>query len=321
MKDYYKILGVNKTATKDEIKKAYRQLSKKYHPDVNPQGEKTFKDVTEAYETLSDENKRKQYDNPNSFGGFEDLFQQFNRRNRARSVPSKKIMVNVGAIDVYFGRNKDITYQVEDGCNTCNSTGGDKVTCGTCNGSGVLQKQFGSGFFRQITTVSCHGCNGSGTIITNMCFDCSGKGTKLKYKNFSIRIPKNINDGEIINIRNQGDYHPGVGIGNLTIKFRVNKENGFYKEGNSLIYDKVMSPIDIVTEKPIIIPHPDGDMRVNIPKDYVTDKPLRIKLKGYEDGSGRGDLYVNIFFKYTPISEEDKIEISEHFNKSTYQNV
>jgi len=321
MKDYYKILGVNKTATKDEIKKAYRQLSKKYHPDVNPQGEKTFKDLTEAYETLSDESKRKQYDNPNTFGGFEDLFQQFNRRNRSRSVPSKKIMVNVSPIDVYFGRNKDITYQAEHGCTTCGSTGGDKKICGTCNGSGVLQKQFGSGFFRQITTVTCHSCNGSGNVITNMCFDCSGKGTKLKYKNFSIKIPKNINDGEIINIRNQGDYHPGVGVGNLTIKFRINKDNGFYKEGNSLIYDKVMSPIDIITETPIIIPHPDGDIKINIPKDHITDKPLRIKLKGYEDGSSRGDMYVNIFFKYTQMSEEDKIRLSEHVNKSTYQDV
>lgn len=320
MKDYYKILGVNKNSSKDDIKKAYRKLSKKYHPDVNPQGEKTFKDITEAYETLSNDNKRKEYDNPNPFGNFGDMFSQFNRR-RKRNIPPKKIMINVTALDVYFGRNKDITYQVDNGCGTCNGTGGDKTVCGMCGGSGVLQKSFGSGFFRQVNTVSCSGCGGTGQMITNMCFDCSGKGTKTKYENLSIKIPKDIDNGEIINLKGKGDFYVGLGRGNLMVKFNINKEDGFYKEGYNMIYDKILNPIDIALQKPLVIPHPDGDIKINIPNGYITNKPLRVKSKGYQNRGMYGDLYVNLYFNNIGMSDEDTENLLEHINKSSYQDI
>jgi len=127
MKDYYKILGVNKKSTKDDIKGAYRKLSKKYHPDINPQGSDKFKEIAEAYEVLSDDNKRRQYDNPNPFGGgnarggfnpFEDFVNNFNRNTQQRRRgPDKKIKLEITPIESYFGVNKPITYQVNYGCN------------------------------------------------------------------------------------------------------------------------------------------------------------------------------------------------------------
>ena len=191
MKDYYKILGVDKKSTKDEIKKAYRSLSKKYHPDVNPDGDEKFKEIAEAYEVLSDDTKRHQYDNPNPFGNmnmgggfnpFEDFINNFNRGNQQqmRRGPDKKIKIQLSPIESYFGINKPITYQTNHSCQSCAGSGGKKTQCEDCKGTGNIRRKVGTGFFTQVIDTPCIKCNGTGDIMIDACFNCGGTGVKQK---------------------------------------------------------------------------------------------------------------------------------------------
>ena len=318
MKDYYKILNIDKSATKEDIKKSYRKLSKKYHPDVNPNGEKMFKDITEAYEVLSNDNKRREYDNPKDT--FSDFFQQFTGGRRTTTVPSKKLILKVSVEDIYFSKNKDVTYQVSNSCNTCGGNGGDVSQCRNCGGSGYIQKTFGSGFFRQTTTQTCGHCNGTGNKVINPCYDCGGKGTKFKFENVSIKVPKDVDEGTRVKIRGKGDFYNNIGRGDLEVIFNITKENGFTKINNDIVYDKILNITDLMINDGIIIPHPDGDMKVRIPLNYKSDKPLRIKGKGFKNRTV-GDLYINIFFEYKEISNDERDLILEHINKSSYQDI
>ena len=168
MKDYYNILGVTRQSTPDEIKKAYRKLSKQFHPDVNPDGADRFKYIAEAYDTLSDINKKQSYDNPNPFGGggtINDFFnafnQQSNRTSRSRNMsPDKTINVDVTHIESFHGHEKEINYQVNNACGLCAGTGGDKNMCNSCNGYGSLRQQVGTGIFTQVVETQCPTCRG-----------------------------------------------------------------------------------------------------------------------------------------------------------------
>ena len=314
MKDYYKILNIDKNASKDEIKKSYRKLSKQYHPDVNPNGEQMFKDITEAYEVLSNDNKRREYDNPRP--SFSDFFNQFNRQNVRRNVPRKKVVLNVTISDIYFGRKKDMTYQVGSPCNSCGGNGGESKVCDNCGGSGHIQKTFGSGFFRHVSTQQCNVCAGSGRITINPCYDCGGEGTKFKYENLTITVPYDAENGRGILIKEKGDYYKGIGRGHLEVMFNIKDEGGFKKEGNDMIYDKFLEPLDFITNTPIVIPHPDGDIKVNMPVNHKTDKPLRIKGKGFRY-NGVGNLYVRIYLDNKPLSIEDANIILKEISNQT----
>jgi molecular chaperone DnaJ len=319
MKDYYKILGVDKKSTKDDIKKSYRKLSKQYHPDVNPDGGEKFKEIAEAYEILSDDNKRKQYDNPNPFtnmgGGFnpfEDFIHNFNRgQNRRPKAPDKKIKVIITPVESFMGIKKPITYQVNNSCGSCAGTGGKKEMCQNCEGTGNIRKKMGTGFFTQIVDSPCNQCNGTGDIILDACFQCGGTGRKEKIEQITVDIPKNISNGDFLRVAGKGEFNNRYGVGDLIIQIEVPNLDGYEKINNDLVYTKKIQLTDLLLNKELKIPHPNGDLILKLPLNTESIKPLRLKGKGYDLGNVKGDFYVKMNIVNNPINDEIKKEIEE----------
>ena len=301
MKDYYKILEVEEQSSEDDIKKSYRTLSKKYHPDVNPDGEAQFKDIAEAYDILGNKDKRAQYDNRknNPYGGtsFEDIFSQmFNGRNpqqpRRKSAPDKIIKVQVSPIESYKATIKTINYFREQGCNVCKGTGGDTNTCGTCSGHGFHVRTIGTGFMVQQIRTVCPTCGGKGSVIINKCYHCSGKGTKTQSQEFRLNIPHGADDGQFLKVQNLGDFSNGE-YGDLVIQIQMTPKDGYEKINNDLIYNQYLNLEEVQQDK-INIPHPDSDLMMSAPKIFDSSKPLRLKGKGYNGG----DMYVKLHVKF-----------------------
>jgi molecular chaperone DnaJ len=319
MKDYYKILGVEKKSTKDDIKKAYRKLSKEYHPDINPNGGEKFKEIAEAYEVLSDDEKRRQYDNPNPFmnmdGGFnpfEEFIHNFNRtQNRKPKAPDKKIKVNITPIESFIGVKKAITYQVNNSCNDCSGSGGKKEVCQNCGGSGNIRKRMGTGFVTRIIETPCNQCNGNGDIIIDACFQCGGTGKKEKIEQITVDIPKNVSNGDFLRVAGKGEFNNKYGIGDLIIQIEVLNSDGYEKINNDLVYTKKILLTDLLLNKDLKIPHPDGELILKLPINTESIKPLRLKGKGYNSGNIKGDFYVKMNIVYNPIDDEIKKEITE----------
>lgn len=313
MNDYYKILGIDKKSTKEEIKKAYRNLSKKYHPDINPEGEEKFKEINEAYETLIDDNKRNNYDNPNHFSSnfnftnpFESFSKNFNKRERI-----KNINVNINPIDSYMGVKKDITYSINFNCQNCEGKGGKTKKCDTCNGDGYIIQKIGTGFFNKVIKKPCHICAGKGYQLIEICFECGGVGKKSKYQTLSINLPKGCGNGDSFRVKGKGDYGDVDGFGDLILIINVVNENGYEKNGNDLIYELNLTAMDYLIQDDILIPHPDGDMKIKIPVENNSGKKLRIKNKGYGINHSRGDFYVKLNVIKNKITESDLIKINQ----------
>jgi molecular chaperone DnaJ len=312
MKDYYKILGVDKKSTQEEIKKAYRKLSKKYHPDINDGKDEKFKEVAEAYEILSDEKKRKSYDNPNHFKGnfhnpFSDFMNDFmgqQRKNTNQNRPKKIINVDITPLESYHGYSKKVTYKNKHKCDLCAGTGGKKNVCQTCNGVGSLRQKVGTGFFTQVIERQCEKCIGTGKIIIEPCVSCFGNGTKEKYESLNIKIPKSVSSGENLRINNKGDYYDNFGYGDVIFKLNVINQEGFEKINNDLVYTKNITLSDLIRPNQILIPHPDGDLNIKLPSEFETIKPLRIKGKGYQLNNIKGDFFIKLNFVYNGISED-----------------
>lgn len=302
--DYYSILGVEETATQDEIKKAYRKLAKENHPDKGGD-EELFKQISVAYDIVGDEEKRQRYDieRKNPFagmnGGFGTTFQEmfnsmFNQRQEQRTHTTN-ITVNIGTLESYLGQKKNITFKRKTSCETCNGSGGDKRVCATCNGSGQILRQMGNGMFIQMVSINCNGCGGSGHVLVNPCFVCSGSGTKDEIKNVEVKIPHGIDDGQFLRLQSMGDFRNGV-FGDLIVRIQLEKENNFQKYGNNLVYD-IYFDLEDLKGKSFEIPHPDGPLTIKFPKTFDTSKPLRVKSKGFKLDT-IGDLLINQFVKY-----------------------
>ena len=307
MKDYYGILGVDKNTSADEIKKAYRKLSKQYHPDVNPEGDERFKEISEAYDTLSNPDKKQKYDNPmsNMFGGgdasIEDLLKHmgFNRNpfggQRRPSVPEKIIMLDITALDSFKGTTQQVNYKREIACNTCGGSGGDRTGCGTCGGVGYRVRQMGQSPFQQIIQETCPSCTGRGYIITNSCTSCIGKGTQGEFKSINITLQHGIDDGEFYRVESAGDFHNGV-YGNLLLKVRMKKDANWEKVGDDLVYNNFLDYDDLTNES-CEVPHPDGKIVVKYPELFDTLTPLRVRSKGYHR-ERIGDLYIKNIVRF-----------------------
>jgi molecular chaperone DnaJ len=307
MKDYYGILGVDKNTSADEIKKAYRKLSKQYHPDVNPEGAERFKEISEAYDTLSNPDKKQKYDNPmsNMFGGgddsIEDLLKHmgFNRNpfggQRRPSVPEKIIMLDITALDSFKGTTQQVNYKREIACNTCGGSGGDRTGCGTCGGVGYRVRQMGQSPFQQIIQETCPSCTGRGYIITNSCTSCIGKGTQGEFKSINITLQHGIDDGEFYRVESAGDFHNGV-YGNLLLKVRMKKDVNWEKVGDDLVYNNFLDYDDLTNES-CEVPHPDGKIVVKYPELFDTLTPLRVRSKGYHR-ERIGDLYIKNIVRF-----------------------
>ena len=306
MKDYYGILGVSKESSADEIKKAYRKLSKQFHPDVNPEGAERFKEIAEAYDTLSNPDKKQKYDNPasNMFGGdasIEDLLRHmgFNRNpfggQRRPSAPEKIITLDITALDSFRGSTQQINYKRDIACNTCGGSGGDRTGCGICGGVGYRMRQMGQSPFQQIIQEPCSSCVGRGYTITNACTSCIGKGTQGEFKSMNITLQHGIDDGEFYRVESAGDFHNGV-YGNLLLKVRMKKDTNWEKVGDDLIYNNFLTYDDLTNEN-CEVPHPDGNIVVKYPELFDTLTPMRVRGKGYRR-ERIGDLYIKNIVRF-----------------------
>ena len=327
-KNYYDILGVKKDATTDEIRRAFKKLSVKYHPDkhINSsesekhEAEEKFKEINEAYETLSDEQKRQEYDNPMSnfsgFGGFGDFIDPFsffgrNQHNNQRFVrPGQDISigVNLNIADFYKGGSKTFKYKKNIRCGHCNGEGGETRVCTTCHGTGTVEHRQQQGNMISISTSPCHTCNGTGKIVTNKCGHCNGSGFKQDEKEFILNIDDlspSMNSGNYV-IDNYGGHESkdaggpdGKLIGRIKIdldKYKVDSVNNVFEEVEVPYYDMILG-----TDVELTLPN-DKKIKITIPEES-RDKQL-VKSKG--NGINGGDFYLCIKSKIPHMKKNDK---------------
>jgi len=327
-KDYYSVLGVDKTASEDEIKKSYRKMAMKWHPDRNPdnpEAEVKFKEAAEAYDVLSDQGKKSNYDrfgsadgggNPfggNPFGGgrghgfnMDDIFSQFgdifgggqrhHQQQRQAKGSDLRIKVSLTIEEIINGVTKKLKYKRHEPCNPCSGKGGsDLRSCIPCNGSGqrtvVQNTPFG-----QIRNVSmCPDCNGSGTQMTNKCNVCHGQGTTVKEQAVDVEIPKGVGNGMQMSMAGFGNHTINGVPGDLYIVFDEIREPYFRREGGNIIVDSEISVIDAIIGANVSVKSPHGDIMVAIEPGTEHGKIIRINGKGIPDAhEGMGSLVINI---------------------------
>ncbi len=322
-RDYYEVLGVSKGASQDEIKKAYRKLSKQYHPDINKEAnaEDKFKEISEAYEVLSDEQKRAQYDQfghagPNQgFGGFsggdgfgfEDIFSSFfgggGTRRRDPNAPSKgndlQYAMTIDFEEAVFGKEKEIEIPKEETCDTCHGTGAKKgthpETCSHCKGSGQVTITQDTPFGRIQTKRTCNYCEGTGKLIKEKCSTCHGKGTVNKRKKIKITIPAGVDDGQQLRVTGQGE--PGVNggpAGDLYVVFRVKPDPRFERDGDDIYFELPLTFAQAALGDELEIPTVQGKVKLKIPAGTQSGTQFRLKGKGVKNvhGYGMGDQHV-----------------------------
>ena len=317
-RDYYEVLGLSKGASADDIKKAYRSLAKKYHPDMNPgdkDAEAKFKEVNEAYAVLSDDEKRQKYDqfghaafDPASgagyggFGGFEggfdfsDLFSSFFGGGRSsqstRNAPQRgddvATRVTISFDEAVFGCRKEINFARVEGCKDCGSTGAAKgtkpETCQTCKGRGHVTVQQQTIFGYTQTQKSCSSCRGTGKIVKTPCQNCNGKGFIKLNKKLEVNIPAGIDSYQNIVLRGQGSAGRNGGPnGDLIIEVRVKNHDFFTREGTDLYCEVPISFTEAALGAEIKIPTLNGQEKITIPEGTQSGKSFTLKGKGIVD--------------------------------------
>ena len=317
-KDLYKILGVNKGANEKEIKKAYRKLSKEYHPDVNPnnkEAEEKFKEIAEAYSVLSDPQKRSNYDkygsaDGNRFGGgnpfgggMDDIFSQFfggGRRNRVRKPKGRdlKITINLTLEEIHTGVNKTFKYRRMKKCNTCDGKGGETQVCNSCNGSGVVSQVVDTPFGRMEQQIQCPSCNGSGNTLKTTCGTCNGKGSNVSEETIDIRVPKGIHDGQMMVNKGLGDYVRDGIPGDLIVQIVELPHENFIRNGDDLLHKLKIPYHTLVLGGDIEVKTIDGKIKINIKEGTDIGENLRVPGKGlYSNGPHRGDLIIETWLE------------------------
>lgn len=335
-KDYYKILGVDKNASKDDIKKAYRKMAMKYHPDKNTndkEAESKFKEAAEAYEVLGDDSKRSNYDrygsvdssgNPfsNGFGYdmddiFGDFFNQFGdafgrrygNQKRTSRGSDLRIKVSLTIEDIIKGANKKIKYKRQTSCTTCDGKGGSDIRdCLPCNGTGRRQVVQNTPFGQIRQETYCSDCSGTGKQIKNKCNTCYGDGTTLKEEIVDIDIPAGVSTGMQLSMRGYGNHIRDGVPGDLNIIIDEIKEDYFRREHNNIIVEKDISVIDAIVGAKINVKTPHGELPIDIQPGTEHGSRIRVNGKGIPDiNLGLGHLYVIVKIKIPKsITEEEK---------------
>jgi molecular chaperone DnaJ len=296
-KDYYAILGVAKTATKDEIKKAYKTLAKKYHPDTNPdnkEAEEKFKDISEAYGVLSDDDKKLNYDRFGS-GKRRSIFDTgFQKPIKVGTDINLDIKLNLD--EIHNGAKKTLTFDRLDNCKTCSGHGGtNSLVCSKCNGDGVIINvtQTPFGFIQQ--TMQCNVCEGDGVVFEKACGDCGGSGTVKIKDSIDLDIPRGVFENMGFAINNRGNAIRNGVAGNLIIKIKESPNEIFVRSGDDLKMNIKLRYDQLVLGDKVDIDTIDGNkIRITIPEHTELNKTFRIPQKGLNKfkNNTRGDLYV-----------------------------
>ena len=334
-RDYYEVLGVSKGASDDEIKKAYRKLAKKYHPDMNPdskEAEAKFKEVNEAYEVLSNPEKRSRYDqfghagvDPNfgagGFGGgfdmgdidLGDIFGSFfgggfgggfggqQRANAPQKGESLRANLTVSFEEAAFGCEKEIELNRTETCSDCHGSGCQPgttaETCPNCRGTGVVRIQRGAGGFAVSSPAPCTRCQGTGRIIHSPCKTCGGEGSVRKKQRIKVTIPAGIDNGQAVSLRGQGNAGKNGGpAGDLIVGVRIKPHPQFQREGTTVLYEQPVSFYQAAMGAELEIPTIDGKVKYTLPAGTQTGTVFRLRGKGIPvlQGRGRGDQIVTV---------------------------
>ncbi|MBE5039600.1 molecular chaperone DnaJ [Ructibacterium gallinarum] len=353
-RDYYEVLGVSKNASPDEIKKAYRKLAKKYHPDLNPDdregAEAKFKEATEAYEVLSDAEKKQKYDqfghaafdatagggySGGSYGGFDgfdmgDIFSSFfgggfggqrtnpNAPQRGRDISYR---VDLTFEEACFGTEKDITVNHLEKCTSCNGTGAESgsspETCPMCHGTGQIRSVQRTAFGNFQSVRPCDSCGGKGTIIKNPCMACHGEGTVRKPKKVRVKIPAGIDDGQQVYVRGEGDAgSKGGPNGDLILEIRVRRHKLFVRQGYDILCDYPVSFVQATLGAEVQVPTIDGKVSYNIPEGTQPGTVFRLRGKGVPklNSNQRGDQYVTVKVEIPKGLNDKQKDILRHFD-------
>ena len=360
-RDYYEVLGVSKGASEDEIKKAYKKLARKYHPDLNPdnkEAEEKFKEVNEAYEILSDPNKKARYDqfgfagvDPNygaggagggfdggcDFGDLGDICGSFfgggfggGRRtnpNAPQRGESIRLSLAISFEEAAFGCEKEVSVDRMEQCGTCHGNGCAAGTtpevCPDCHGTGQVQvrRQTPMGVFA--TSSPCGRCGGKGKIIHQPCPDCRGSGAVRRRKTIQVSIPAGIDNGQTISVRGQGSAGKNGGpAGDLLVTITVRPHELFRREGTSVLCDAPITFAQAVLGAELEIPTIDGKVKYDLPEGTQSGTTFRLKGKGIPaiNGRGRGDQYVTVYIETPRNLNREQKEALKKFAESVGDN-
>jgi molecular chaperone DnaJ len=322
-RDYYEVLGISRDASNEDIKKAFRKLAFEYHPDRNHNdgASEKFKEINEAYEVLSDSDKRSSYDRfghtgPENmfsnrgfegfdFGGFGDIFEAFfggtgtTTRQGPHHGNDLRYSISVSFEEAALGTEKEIEISRTELCQTCRGTrsapGSHPEKCSVCNGSGQIRRVQRSLFGQFINTAVCNQCHGEGAIVTDPCRDCKGTGYQKQRRRIMVNIPGGIDNGNGVRLTGEGDTGSRGGpAGNLYVVVSVARHKFFTREEDNVIYELPVNIAQAALGSEINIPTLYGDTRLKIPAGSQTGKTFRLKDKGVHhlNGSGRGDQIV-----------------------------
>ena len=333
MRNFYEILEVEKNANKDDLKKSYKKLAKKYHPDLNPGdevAEAKFKEISYAYEVLSDDEKRQIYDvygeeglkgnmgaGGSGFGGFSDIFDDIfdifggskssrydsrSRKDMPRKGPDTRVDVTLDFFEAIFGAEKEISVKVQEECEHCHGSkmepGTEKHECDKCHGIGEVTSEQNTPFGRFVRTSTCDKCNGTGEVIEKPCKVCHGKGKVSKSKKLKVKIPKGVDSGNIISLKGQGSVGENGGEnGDVFVYIRVRSDAVFKREGNDIYLNVPISYPDAVLGATIKVPTLKKLVDYDIPKGTTGGTVFRLKGEGVpyvNRENQRGDLFFKV---------------------------
>jgi molecular chaperone DnaJ len=343
-RDYYEILGVQRTADKTEIKKAFRGLAREYHPDVSQHAdaETRFKEINEAYEVLSDDDKRARYDRfghagvqgngsagyTGGFSGFEEIFEEFfngfggasrtSSRRGPRAGADRKVTVTISFEESIFGVEKEIELERLEVCEVCEGSGAEAgsspTRCPTCQGTGEVRQVQQTFLGSMVRVTTCPECQGRGEVVSSPCRACRGVGHERRTAVLTVQIPPGVREGLQIQVRGEGDTgEANAPRGNLYVVIKVQDHAYFKRRNNDIILDINLNVAQAALGDVIRVPTVDGDVELTVPAGTQTGKVFRLRGKGVprlrSDGSnsGRGDqlIYVQVAVP-TQLTEEQQ---------------